>query len=200
MEESDTILIEDEFRTSNQSKWWKPLDKVVFQKNKDISYMHKNKESWIFGVQRNKMSGEVLRHNYWFYYYSITALLASIYIFILSVNLFMLIPYSFISGLFITISTLIFFATFVGLIALIVYVDIQSQSVVPQSAVNTSTTVFFIFVPIFIFIVVMYIIAMYEQRPLVMVGIMLLGIDLLIFWYILGISNYSRREMVIKFK
>ena len=193
IEHSDTLSINEELSISDESRWWNPLSKLVLRKEKNVTYTGKSEQNlWIFGLQTYKKSGQILKHNYWFYYYVITAMLASIYIFILSVNLFMLIPYSSISKVLIGISTFIFFATFIGLMVFMIYIDGYTESIIPTDPLPTEIIVGFICVPMVVFLVGITILAQYELRPLIMVGISLIGIDLIIFWHILGLSHHSQ--------
>lgn len=193
MEHSSSISINEKNRITVDSVWWKPLSMITFSKERNVTRAElekKSQTSWSLGLQINRTSEQIVfvRHNYWFYYYTMTALLASIYIFILLVNLFLLIPYSLISGFFILVSVVAFFATFIGLICFMVYIDGVTEAIVSTRPLSEGMAILFIGVPMAIFLLGIAILAQYEQRPLVMVGAMLFGIDLLIYCCIYAFS------------
>ncbi len=143
-----------------------------------------------------------MKHNLWFYYYVLTAMLASINIFILSVNLLMLIPYPFISSLLIVVSTIVFFVVFIGLLVLCISVAIQADSTIPprqMSEWERLRVCLVVLVSMVLFTVGLWSLAQYEEltsRPLVMVGIMLTGRDLLIFSVVFAFSSLPQDALL----
>lgn len=197
MKHSETVSINERVRISDRSRWWKPLSSIVFSKERSLTYTRETGHNWTFGVQMDRKSGAIIKHNYWVYYYIITAMLASIYIQILAVNLFLIIPYPSISLFFIVVSTLVFFGTFIGLMVLMGYIERKAMEVVPQCPLSESTIILCTGVPMALVFIGIAIIAQFEQRPLVMVGLSLLGIDLGLLGYFYGVSYDSQTEFVV---
>ena len=198
MTHSERISINEKVWISDRSRRWNPLSLVAFGKERNLTYTRETSSTWLFGVQTGKKSGVIIKHNYWFYYYVMTAMFASIYIFILSVNVFrFIIPYHFIFMFLVIVSTLIFFGSFIGLIILIVYVSTETNLVVPESPMSVGRAIIFIAVPMVLFVFVITTLAQFIQNPLVMVGLVLLGIDLILFWYFYGVSLDSPQVVMI---
>ena len=115
-------------------------------------------------------------------------MLASLYIYLLLGKLiFLTIPKEslFFLPLFVG-STVTFFVVFIGLMCYMIYVDAECSAEVPQASSSSATVVIYVVIPVLLYFVGLITVVQYIQTPLVLVGLMLLGIDLLIFCYFFG--------------
>ena len=203
----DTKLVHEEDKFSSETRWWKPFSKQVISRNRlAVQAGGQGQGSntvTYFGLQFDKRSWELIEHNMWFYYYCITGMLGSIYGFILAVNLCNLIPYRLIAFLFLLVSAAIFAITFVGLMVLCIAVAKLTDSTIPPRQLNSGEQFCVIFTVCASFILIMVGISILTQfealssRPLVMVGIVLTGIDLIIFSVFLVFSCLPQNKLIV---
>ena len=188
---SEEVSVKQRTWVADQSKWWKPLSSVSFRTEQDVTYQRQTENSWFLGLQTDARTGKILKHNYWFYYFVITGMLASLYIYLLLGKLMVLtIPEE--SLFFLPLlfgSMVMFLVVFIGLMCYMIYVEAKCLAEVPQASSSSATLVIYVGIPMVLYIIGLITVVQYIQTPLVLVGLGLLGIDLMIFCYIFGIMR-----------